>query len=124
MSSTKESEIIKAEELLRRAMVSSDIAAIDSLLSTKLLFTNHLGQVISKSDDLNGHRSGNLVIENLKLSHQQIMLVSDLCIVSVQAKITGSYKGSPANGNFRFTRVWEKENGVWQVIAGHSSIVA
>lgn len=124
MSNTKESEIIGAEEKLRKAMVSSDVAALDNLLSTKLLFTNHLGQVISKPDDLEGHSSGDLKIENLELSEQQISYASELAIVSVHAKISGSYKGSPANGNFRFTRVWENENGTWKVIVGHSSIVA
>ena len=124
MNSTKKGEIIEAEEKLRKAMASSDIAALDKLLSTKLIFTNHLGQVISKPDDLEGHSSGDLKIQTLQLSEQVISFASELAIVSVHAKISGSYKGSPANGNFRFTRVWENKNRVWQVIAGHSSIVA
>ena len=124
MSKTKESEIIGVEEKLRKAMLSSDVAALDRLLSTKLIFTNHLGQVISKSDDIESHSNGDLKIESLELSEQRISYASELAIVSVHAKISGSFKGSPANGNFRFTRVWKNENGVWKVIAGHSSIVA
>lgn len=124
MSSTKENEIIEAEEKLRKAMVSSDIIALDNLLSPNLIFTNHLGQVISKNDDIEGHRSGDLKIENMEFSRQQIRFASDLAIVSVHTEISGSYKGMPANGNFRFTRVWENENNVWKVIVGHSSIVA
>ena len=124
MNNARESEIIKAEEKLRMAMVSSDVGVLDELLSPSLIFTNHLGQVISKSDDLEGHKQRDLVIENLKLSEQQIKLVGELAIVTVLAIISGSYKGSPANGNFRFTRVWANENGAWQVVAGHSSIVA
>lgn len=124
MSSATENEIIEVEEKLRRAMTSSNIAALDKLLSTKLLFTNHLGQVISKADDIKGHSSGDLKIENLELSERQISFASELAIVSVHAKISGSYKGAPANGNFRFTRIWKNENSAWQVIVGHSSIVA
>jgi len=124
MSNTMESGIIEAEEKLRKAMVSSDIIALDNLLSPKLIFTNHLGQVISKADDIKGHKSGDLKIENMELSEQKIRFAGELAIVSVLAIISGSYKGMPANGNFRFTRVWENDNNVWKVIAGHSSIVA
>ena len=124
MKKARESEVIKAEEKLRQAMASSDVEVLDELLSPSLIFTNHLGQVITKSDDLEGHKKGDLIIENLKLSDQQIKFVGESAIVSVLAEILGSYKGLPANGNFRFTRVWANEKGAWQVVAGHSSIVA
>lgn len=124
MNNINENEIIKAEEKLREAMASSNVDVLNELLSPDLIFTNHLGQVISKSNDLEGHKKGDLKIEELKLSEQQIKFVDKLAIVSVLAKISGSYKGSPANGDFRFTRVWANKNGSWQVVAGHSSIVA
>lgn len=123
MNNTKQSEIQVAEEKLRVAMLCSDLAALDSLLSDKLIFTNHLGQVISKADDLDGHRKGDLNIQALSLSQQQILLVAELAIVSVHAAISGSFKGMPATGYFRFTRVWENKNSQWQVVAGHSSLV-
>ena len=118
MNNINENEIIKAEEKLREAMASSNVDVLNELLSPDLIFTNHLGQVISKSNDLEGHKKGDLKIE------EQIKFVDKLAIVSVLAKISGSYKGSPANGDFRFTRVWANKNGSWQVVAGHSSIVA
>lgn len=124
MNNTMGSGIVETEEKLRKAMVSSDTTVLDQLLSPKLIFTNHLGQVISKADDIEGHKSGDLKIENMEFSEQKIMFAGDIAIVSVLAIISGSYKGMPANGSFRFTRVWENDNNEWKVIAGHSSIVA
>lgn len=123
MDNVIESEILSAEECLRNAMISSDIDMLDKLLAPDLMFTNHLGQVISKNDDLQAHKEGNFVINEIRLSEQKINIVDGLAIVSVLAEIFGSYKGMPANGDFRFTRVWAKENDEWKVVAGHSSSV-
>ena len=124
MNSTKESEIIEVEEKLRKAMVSSDLEVLDNLISPKLIFSNHLGRVISKSEDLEAHSNGDIKIKSLEFFEQQIIFVSKIAVVSVYVKLSGSYKGLAANGNFRFTRVWENKNSAWQVVAGHSSLVA
>ncbi len=124
MDLTWKKEITAAEERLRKAMISSDINELDKLLSPSLVFTNHLGQVMSKSDDIEGHKAGNLKIDNIMLSEQTLKPIDGLVFVSVHAEITGSYKGSPANGNFRFTRLWGNENSNWQVVIGHSCLVA
>ncbi len=42
-----ETQITVSEERLRLAMLASDVGALDELISSDLLFTNHLGQVES-----------------------------------------------------------------------------
>lgn len=117
------SAIVESEERLREAMIASDILELDALLSKDLVFTNHLGNVISKSDDLEGHRLRYFIIEGLVLSDQLIKIVGEIAIVTVRAEIQGTYKNSPANGVFRFTRVWGIEQGSLKVLAGHSCLV-
>ncbi len=119
-----ESEIVKAEESLRLAMISSDVETLNQLLSKDLMFTNHMGLLLSKDDDLAAHRKGDFKIISLLLSDQVIKCSGEVVVVSSHAKIVGSYKGEAANGNFRFTRVWEKFESKWQVVAGHSSVVS
>jgi hypothetical protein len=46
MPDTTKSEIFAVEEKLRLAMLNSDVEALDELLSSELIFTNHLGQVL------------------------------------------------------------------------------
>jgi ketosteroid isomerase-like protein len=124
MDSALKNEIIEAECNLKLAMISSDVGALNHLLSNDLVFTNHLGEILSKSDDIAAHKKGDFKISSLSLSEQVIKSSGDVVIVSAHAKIVGSYKGEPTSGNFRFTRVWEKFNSKWQVVAGHASIVA
>lgn len=124
MDSALKKEIVEIEESLKLAMISSDIEVLNQLLSKDLVFTNHLGQLLSKSDDLAAHTKGDFKINDLSLSDQIIKPSGNVVIVSAHAKIVGSYKGETTSGNFRFTRVWEKLDNQWQVLAGHASIVA
>ncbi|MDZ4870787.1 MAG: hypothetical protein CLLPBCKN_000175 [Chroococcidiopsis cubana SAG 39.79] len=125
MSHQIEHQIVEAEEKLRLAMLHSDVKALDELLSPKLLFTNHLGHLVGKEEDLAGHKSGALKLNSLSASEQHILLAGDVAIVSVKMQLSGSYNGTPTNGVFRFTRVWsQSQDGTWQIIAGHSGIVS
>jgi ketosteroid isomerase-like protein len=123
---SKDFEIKNAEEQLRQAMLASDIKALNGLLADELIFTNHLGQCLGKTADLAVHESGALRIAKLETSEQQIRLIGDKsAIVSVRARVVGTYAGQPAGGDFRFTRVWAlAPDNRWQVVAAHSSIVA
>jgi len=125
MNNQIEDQIIEAEEKLRLAMLHSDVKALDRMLSSKLIFTDHLGHLVGKEEDLAGHKSGALKLNSLSASEQQILLTGNVAIVSVKMQLSGSYNGMPTNGIFRFTRVWlQSQEGTWQVIAAHSGIVS
>ncbi|MGA2039648.1 MAG: nuclear transport factor 2 family protein [Bryobacteraceae bacterium] len=125
MNRTVEAQIVDAEDRLRAAMLSSDIRALDELLSPDLIFTDHLGRLLGKEDDLAAHRSGMLKVNELRASEQHIRRNGDVVIVSVRMRLSGTYDGNPASGDFRFTRVWAlSPNKTWHLVAAHSSVVA
>ena len=125
MDLTAETRILEAEERLRAAMLSSDVSVLDELLAPELLFTNHLGQLLSKEDDLASHRSGLLKVSALRASEQHVQTRGDIAIVSVRMQLSGTYNGKTANGDFRFTRVWAQcADKTWHVIAEHAGLVA
>ncbi len=48
-----------------------------------------------------------------------------MAIVSVRMQLSGSYNGSPTDGDFRYTRVWVVSAiGNWHIVAAHIGIVA
>ena len=125
MSNAIENEILEAEERLRQAMLGSNVDALDELLAPELIFTNHLGQVLGKRDDLTAHESGVVEIDELTPSERRVQLHGDTAVVSVRVHLVGRYAGTPAEGDFRFTRIWAKSaSGAWRVVAGHAGIVA
>jgi ketosteroid isomerase-like protein len=124
MSSLIKTQILQAEERLRLAMLGSDVNTLDELLAPELIFTNHLGQVLGKQDDLNAHQSGKLKVQVLTPSEQHIQLRENVAIVTVRVHLIGSYAGIASDHDFRFTRIWTLSTiGKWQVVAAHSSVV-
>ncbi|AFZ33908.1 hypothetical protein Sta7437_0295 [Stanieria cyanosphaera PCC 7437] len=125
MNNSLETEIVEYEARLRQAMLQSDVTALNELLAPELIFTTHLGELVTKKDDLEGHQSGQLAIESLTPLEQTIRLVGYVVIVLARVKIVGTYAGIPSEADLRFTRVWAStSSGSWQVVVAHSSVVA
>jgi hypothetical protein len=117
-------QIELAEELLRQAMLTSDVESLNSLISPNLVFTTHFGAVISKQDDLEVHRNGVLKFYAIELSEQQILAISDLMYVSVRARVTGNFGNSRFQDDIRFSRIWQQTSKHrWQVVFGHATAV-
>ena len=72
MNEAMETQILAAEEQLRIAMLNSDLRALDELLAPEMIFTNHLGQLLGKKDDLGAYQSGLLQVKELTPSERQI----------------------------------------------------
>ena len=111
------------EERLRMAMLNSDVSTLVELISDDLVFTNHLGRLVSKDEDIASHKNKIFVFESLKLSESKIIILEKSAVVSTKANIVGRYNGIEASGQFRFTRVWSGDSGSWQVVAGHSCLI-
>jgi hypothetical protein len=112
------------EERLRQAMLNSDVAELDALIAPELIFTSYLGQLVSKQQDLDIHRSGVLDFRELTPSERHIQLNEGFSVVSVKIHILGSYAGAEIDELYRFTRVWTvSSSGTLQIIAGHVGVV-
>src|SRR5689334_23884780 len=120
MPEPNETQVSDAEERLRLAMLFSDTRALDELLSDELRFTDHLGHVNSKADELAGHQSGALSLMELAPVEQHIQLLPGGAVVTVLKHVLGRYQGQPINQHLRYTRVWAAgPEGALRVIASH-----
>jgi ketosteroid isomerase-like protein len=125
MNESIKTQIYNVEEQLRQAMLASDVIVLNELLAPEIVITNHLGALLEKQDDIAAHESGLIKIDELIPSDRQIKIYGETAIVSVRMQLSGSYNGSPANGDFRFTRVWAvSARGTWHIVAAHIGIVA
>ena len=118
------STIADLEHSLLNAMRTHDVDTLDKLLADDLLFTDHWGRHITKAWDLAEHKSGRMTIEDLVPSEQVIRELPKAAVVSVRLHIKGTYEQQPFVGDIRFTRFWVLRERRWQVVAGHSSVVA
>ena len=125
MLNNAEQEIRTLEETLRLAMLNGDVASLDQLICGDIIFTNHLGQLFSKDDDLALHRSGVLKFISMQLLEQYIKIQQNTAVVSARMLLSGTYADAPFDGDLRYTRVWQQRaDGGWQIIAGHISAIS
>jgi len=119
-----QSRIIELEERLRLAMLHSQVNVLDELIAPELIFTNHLGQRISKQDDLASHQSGALQLKSLTPSEQHIQIHDEFAVVSVLMHLSGTYERAPIDFSIRYTRIWATaSSGAMQIVAGHASAI-
>ncbi|MGY5253200.1 nuclear transport factor 2 family protein [Sphingobacterium spiritivorum] len=113
-----EHKILHIENQLREAMQKSDVGILDQLLHDDLLFVLSDGEVITKEMDLETHRSGNLVLEEITSSIDSVKQIGENVVVTLSSKIKGKMLEQNFEGNFRYLRVWKMFDGQLKVIAG------
>ena len=117
--------IVELEARLRAAQLAADVKELDALISDELLFTGPSGQLATKQDDLEAHRSGIVRFRAHEPRELRVRRVGDeVAIVSLLAVLTVDVAGVRTSGTYRYTRVWDREHdGVWRVAGGHVSEV-
>jgi len=112
--------IIKVEKELLNAMKKCDLKKLDELLHEELLFSIPNGQTITKAIDIETYGSGNMKIDEIKSSEQEINLIEDNAIVSVVIDMKGRYFDYSLDGKYKIIRIWKLFNSHFKVIAGSS----
>ena len=118
MNTTTQIQITQAEERLLQAMKAGDVALLDDLLHNDLLFVIPTGQTVTKEIDLANMKLGNLKIESITTSEQEIRVIEDNAVVSVVVELKGSYLDQPIDGKFKYIRIWKSFGDQWKVIGG------
>lgn len=113
-----EQKVLETEKQLLEAMKKSDVKILNELLHDDLLFVLPTGEVITKQMDLETHKSGNLVLEEITSSIDSIKLIDQNVVVTLSSRIVGKMLEQNFEGNFRYIRVWKIFDNQLKVIAG------
>ena len=119
-------EIVSLEARIRAAQLDADLAALEELISDDLLFTGPDGELGTKAQDMEAHRSGTVrfvahVPEELRVRR----VGANIALSSLRAQLTVEVAGTLTRGTYRYTRVWAREDGgAWRVVGGHVSLVS
>lgn len=118
-------EIVALEAQIRAAQLAADVAALETLIADDLLFAGPDGQLGTKAQDLEAHRSGLVQFKAHVPQELRIRRVgADVAIASLQAQLTVAVAGHLSEGIYRYTRIWAREeSGSWRVVGGQVSLV-
>lgn len=122
---TPDPEIMALEARLRAAQLSADIAELEILLADDLLFTGPDGSLGTKSQDMAAHGSGAVRFrEHVPLELRVRRVGTQVALAALHARLAVEVGGTLVRGDYRYTRVWEREDaGAWRVVGGHVSAV-
>jgi ketosteroid isomerase-like protein len=118
-------EIAHLESRMRRAQLSADVEALDALIADELLFTGPAGDIGTKAQDLEAHRSGAVRFHEHDPQELRIRRAGpNVAVTALRARLRVEVGGAVVSGTYRYTRVWAQESdGKWQVVGGHVSEV-
>ncbi|QIP16586.1 nuclear transport factor 2 family protein [Spirosoma aureum] len=119
MSTLEEIQLV--EQRLREAMLGSNIEELDALLSDELLVTGPDGKLVGKADDLAAHRTGIVRIESMVPQETIIKILPETAVVFALMAMQGFIQDQAFAGLYRYTRVWSRQTGNWQIVAAHIS---
>jgi len=121
-----EERIRKVEEERRQAILRNDIKALDLLMAPEYtaIFNLTGGRVTTKADELAMDRPGARKVESWDPTDVNIRIYGDVGLVIGLAEVTDILKGERRHIRFRYTHVWVKRNGGWQLVHRHTTRVA
>jgi len=117
-----EAEIRGCEAQLCTAMLNSDLSALDVLIADDLLFVGPTGELATKAMDLELHRTGNTRFYELIPKELEIRVWSEqFVLVAAKVFLSGTYLGNAFSGDYRYIRIWRKDQNNWQIAGGSVS---
>jgi ketosteroid isomerase-like protein len=54
-------------------------------------------------------------------TERTLRLAGDTAVVTMHVELAGRWDGNAFAGAFRYTRVWLRQGGAWQLLAAHGS---
>jgi ketosteroid isomerase-like protein len=117
--------IVDLEHRLAAAWVRGDRPFIEGVLADDWSVTDGAGRVLTRPQVLDEtFGSADRRIESMAIDDVRVRFVGGVAIVTGRTRATGSYRGQSGTATLRFTDVFTRRDGRWQIVISHGSTVA
>jgi ketosteroid isomerase-like protein len=110
-------QVTKATEQLRKAMVDADATALDRLTDAKLNYGHSGGHVDSKTEFMQKLLGGGSDFVSINLTEQTITISKKIAMVRHNLAAITNDNGKPGEVHLKVLLVWQKLKGKWKLIA-------
>jgi ketosteroid isomerase-like protein len=119
--SSVEQTLMKIERDALAALLKKDIAAFGRIFDDDAVVITPDGSTQTKAQLLADLKSGDLVIESSEISDMKVRAYGDTAVVTYLTTDKGKYKSQDISGRYRWTDVFVRRGGTWQIVAGHGT---
>jgi acetamidase/formamidase/ketosteroid isomerase-like protein len=115
-------DIRAMEKLWNESRVRADVAALNTLLADGWTVTHGDGTINTKAEYLADLKSGaRKFFGDVKQDDFSVRIYGDTAVAAGVSDSRVEYQGKPSGGALRFTRVYVKRDGGWQMIVSHAT---
>ena len=118
-----EQEIRSLEEARNQAIVHGDAAVLERMTADDYTFITLRGELRTKAEIVKGFQSGSFKYDSREISDLKIRVYGDTAVVTGRSTQKGRENGKDYSGDYRFTRVYVKQNGRWVTVALQATLV-
>ena len=113
--------IIELDAKRMQAMAAKDLAMLNDILGDDLIYTHSSARLDTKQSLIGNMQSGSTVYTSVEPSDVKAQDLGDVVVLTGVAQIKVVSNGAPNAFGVRFTDVWTKRAGRWQMVAWHST---
>lgn len=104
------------------AYIRRDMCALDGILADDYTFTDPLGGVTDKRQNLDYIRSGLFRIEDTHSRDVRVRIYGETAVVTALSIFKASYKGVKVQGRYQYTDVLVRRQGRWCAVASQATL--
>ena len=113
--------IIELDRKRMTAMAQKDIATLNELIADDLIYTHSSARLDTKTSLIGNMESGSTVYTSVVPSDVKAQDLGDTVVLTGSCKISVNAGGRPNSFGVRFTDVYARRNGRWQMVAWQST---
>jgi ketosteroid isomerase-like protein len=116
-------EVIEFRNRYIEAEENRDTAFLDKILTDDFFALNPQGKLLDKAGQLENLKRPDrtLKVLNPRETHVQFYANGQVAVLTEHVTVDGTDKGRPFGGEYRFLRVFAKQNGNWKVVLAQGS---
>ena len=114
-------EVIAFRNRYIEAEENRDMAYLDKILADDFFALNPQGKLLDKAGQLENLKRPDRTLKVLNPRDTKVRFYGDVAILTEHVTVDGMDKGKPFGGEYRFLRVFAKQNGEWKVVLAQGS---
>ena len=116
-----EQAVTQLEEELRVAISKRDMKAYARIVGDDYVFTNQDAVIRTKAQMVSAYDAGSIKYESVMFDEIKVHAYGDTAVVTGRTTQKMKDNDKDITGQFRYTRVYVKRQGKWQLVATHST---
>jgi ketosteroid isomerase-like protein len=104
-----------------QAQIDADVAALERIYAADFIGVGPSGAVRTKPQVISDFTSGELKFQSITTGEVQVRIYGNTAVEIGRSTMNGQDRGKAVPRDNRFTRVWVKQHGQWQLVLNHYS---